>query len=126
MLRSKLVPYTALFSLLALSPAQAHHSFAMFDRAKTDTVAGTVKSLEFSNPHAWLRMMAADSSGRVVEWAFEMGGTGQLFRSGWSTDVVKPGDKVSVAIHPLRDGSYGGQLVSLTLPNGQLLHDGKF
>jgi hypothetical protein len=34
---------------------------------------------------------------------------------------VKTGDKVTVRIHPLKDGSYGGQFVSLTLPDGKFL-----
>jgi hypothetical protein len=37
--------------------------------------------------------------------------------------VIKPGDKITVAMHPLRDGSYGGQLVSVTLPSGKVLGD---
>ncbi len=101
--------------------AFAHHSFAMFDRNRTDTVVGTVEALEMVNPHAWLRVMVANPQGRPQEWSMEMGGPGQLERNGWTATSVQPGDKVSVVIHPLRDGSYGGQLVSVTLPNGKVL-----
>jgi hypothetical protein len=104
-----------------VTTAVAHHSFAMFDRSRTETIAGTVKQFELINPHGWLRVMVLDPSGVANEWSVELGGAGQLERFGWSTNTVHPGDKVTVQLHPLRDGSYGGQLVSVKLPNGQVL-----
>lgn len=108
-------------SLAVSGAAAAHHSFSMFDRDKTDTVVGTVKEFELINPHSWLRVMVADPQGKVSEWAMEMGGPGQLERNGFTRDAIHTGDKVTVKLHPLRDGSYGGQLVSVTLANGQTL-----
>jgi len=101
--------------------AVAHHSFAMFDRSRTETIAGTVKEFELINPHGWLRIMVADANGAQNEWSLELGGAGQLAQFGWTPNTVHPGDKVTVRLHPLRDGSYGGQLMSVTLPNGQVL-----
>jgi Family of unknown function (DUF6152) len=101
--------------------AGAHHSFAMFDRNQTQTIAGTVRECELINPHGWLRVMVSDASGAQNEWSLELGGAGQLDRSGWNQNTIHPGDRVVVKLHPLRDGSYGGQLVSVTLPNGQVL-----
>lgn len=108
--------------LLALaSPALAHHSYSMFDRAKTDTVTGTVKSFEMINPHGWLTVVSPDPRGRPREWAFETGGPGQMQRAGWTAGTLSPGDKVSVTIHPMRDGSLSGQLVAVVLPGGKTL-----
>jgi hypothetical protein len=101
--------------------ADAHHSFAMFDRSRTETLAATVKQFELINPHGWLRVMVADANGVQSEWPLELGGAGQLERFGWTQNAVRAGDKVMVQVHPLRDGSYGGQLVSVTLPNGKVL-----
>lgn len=101
--------------------ALAHHSFAMFDRSQTTTLSGTVKEFDLINPHGWLRVMVADAQGRQNEWSLELGGVGQQERSGWTQDVVHPGDQVMVRLHPLRDGSYGGQLISVTLPGGRVL-----
>jgi len=101
--------------------AVAHHSFAMFDRNQTLTINGTVKQFELINPHGWLRVLVPDASGAQNEWSVELGGAGQLARFGWTPNSVHPGDKVTVQLHPLRDGSYGGQLVSVTLPSGQVL-----
>ena len=109
-------------ALLCLaSAADAHHSFAMFDRSKTETIAGTVKDFELINPHGWLRVVVANADGVQSEWPVELGGAGQLERFGWTQNAVHPGDKVTVQLHPLRDGSYGGQMVSVTLPNGKVL-----
>ena len=106
------------------APALAHHSFAMFDSDKTLTMIGTVKEFEWTNPHSWLRVMIDDQSGKSLQWAIEMGSPAQQARVGWKPDSVKAGDKVSVTIHPLKDGSRGGQFMSAVLPNGQKLGNG--
>ena len=103
------------------APVSAHHSFAMFDRGRSESVDGTVKDFEMINPHGWLRLMVLDAHGRTNEWSMETGGPQQLQRAGLTKDQLKPGDKVSVAIHPLRDGSFGGQLASVTLADGRTL-----
>jgi hypothetical protein len=121
MKRFSLISRLTLFFLCCATTAGAHHSFAMFDRSRTETVAGTVKEFELINPHGWLRIMVADTNGVASEWPLELGGAGQLQRFGWTPDAVHPGDKVTVRLHPLRDGSYGGQLVSITLANGKVL-----
>lgn len=104
---------------LALSPAAfAHHSFAMFDNSKTVTIEGTIKELQLVNPHSWLQVMAKDDSGKVVEWSFEAGGPQQLYREGWRKSAIHAGDKITVMMHPLRDGRAGGSLVGAVLADG--------
>jgi hypothetical protein len=121
-LSSLFMPWT-LFASLWSSAAFAHHSYAMFEQSRTDTIGGTVQRLELVNPHAWLRVMVRDAEGHTQEWSIEMGGPNQMRRAGVTPDAVHAGDKVQVQIHPLRDGSYGGEFVSLTLPNGQVLRE---
>jgi hypothetical protein len=105
-------------------PASAHHSFAMFDADKTVSLTGTVKEFEWTNPHAWLRVTVADQSGKQLQWALEMGSPGQMAGRGWKPDSAKPGDKVTITLHPLKDGSRGGQLLTAVLPSGQQLNNG--
>jgi hypothetical protein len=103
--------------------AQAHHSFAMFDQEKMISISGTVKEFEWSNPHAWIHLTAVDATtGRPVDWAFEMGSVGQIAAQGWKSDSIKPGDKITVNGHPLRDGSRGGQYRSVTFPDGRTIN----
>ena len=108
-------------ALSAAAPAFAHHSFAMFDRAKVANMSGTVKEYEWTNPHVWVHLMVADAGGKAVEWSFEMQSVAQDTRAGWRADSVKPGDKISVEFHPLKDGTRGGQLMSAVLANGKRL-----
>ena len=106
---------------LLAGPALAHHSFAMFDPEKLITQPGIVKEFEWTNPHVWLHVVAPDGNGKPVEWSFEMQATAQASSGGWRPDSVKPGDKVIVEFHPLKDGSRGGELVAATLPGGKRL-----
>jgi hypothetical protein len=107
-----------LIGIAALTvPALAHHSFAMFDSAQTATLEGTVKEFQWTNPHAWV-MLTVAKDGQSQDWAIEMMGPGGLSRQGWHPDTIKPGMPVKVTVHPLRDGTNGGQFVDLTLPDG--------
>ena len=103
------------------APALAHHSFAMFDNEKTVSLQGTIKEFEWTNPHAWMDVMVTDAAGVSQEWAFEMASPLQLTSHGWKKDTVKPGDKVTITAHPLKDGTHGGSYVSITLPDGKVL-----
>ena len=103
------------------APALAHHSFAMFDREKAVNISGVVKEYEWTNPHAWVHVMVAGAGGKAVEWSFEMQSIAQDTRAGWRADSVKPGDKISVEFHPLKDGTRGGQLMAATLADGKRL-----
>lgn len=116
----RLISIATITMIAAAAPAFAHHSFAMFDGEKTITMTGTVKELEWTNPHSWLRVVVLDrASGRPVQWAFEMGPPARQLLRGWKQDSLKPGDNVTVHIHPLKDGSRGGQLVDAVLPDGR-------
>jgi len=98
-------------------PALAHHSFAMFDASKQTTVAGTVKEFQWSNPHAWITLMVANSDGQLDQWSIEMGGPGGLARQA-GFPRPSPRMNISVIMHPLRDGAHGGQFLAVTLPDG--------
>ena len=102
-------------------PAFAHHSFAMFDASTKSTVQGTVKVFEWTNPHAWVRMMVTNSEGQLDQWSIEMGGPSGLARQGWVPKTLTPGMNISVIMHPLRDGGHGGQFLAVTLPDGTQL-----
>jgi Family of unknown function (DUF6152) len=101
--------------------AYAHHSFSMFDMKTTKTIAGTVKQFEWTNPHTWLWIMVPNEKGELEQWGIEGMSPNFLGRRGWSKNTLKPGDKVSVDIHPLRNGEHGGTFLNVTLPDGKKL-----
>lgn len=112
--------FAVIAAVLFCVNGQAHHSFAMFDHEKMITVTGTLTEFEYTNPHCWLHVAAVDSmTGRTVEWAFEMGSVGQVAQQGWKADTVKPGDKISIEAHPMKDGSRGGQYQGAKLSDGR-------
>jgi hypothetical protein len=103
------------------APALAHHSFAMFDSTKNVTLDGTVKEFEWTNPHSWIRITVSDNAGTAREWAIEMNSPAQNAQRGWKSDTLRPGDKVTLVIHPLRDGARGGQFMSAKFADGKVL-----
>jgi hypothetical protein len=105
--------------VMATTPLRAHHSFTMFDAQKQTTLSGTVKEFQWNNPHCWIQLLVRDDSGQEVEWAVELASPRVVFQAGWKPQSVKPGDKVTIIIHPLKDGSAGGSLVSAEGPDGQ-------
>ena len=103
--------------------ASAHHSHANYDDAKVVQITGTVTQYEFVNPHSWIYLTVTAPDGEVQEWTLESGSTGQLMRRGWAKDSMKPGDKITAHVKPLKDGSYGGLLGVIVLADGTNLCD---
>jgi Family of unknown function (DUF6152) len=118
-MRRKLVAWAAGAAFMGSGGAAlAHHSFAMFDADQSTTLQGTVKEFQWTNPHAWIFVMVPNQDGQLERWAVEMGGPGQIARQGWTQKTLAPGMDVKLTIHPLRDGSNGGQFMGITLPDG--------
>ena len=119
MTRKSLAMLGAAAALYAV-PAFAHHSFAMFDAEKKITLEGTVKEFQWTNPHSWILMNVTNTQGAEEQWAIELGAPGGLARQGWLPKTLTPGMKVSAVIHPLKDGTHGGQFMAVKLPDGSM------
>lgn len=111
---------TFLIVMGGVSPS-AHHSFAPFDVTTQKTVSGAVKQVEWTNPHTWIWVDVPNDRGGVDAWGFEGMSPNYLARRGWSKDTLKPGDKITVAFRPLKDGSKGGMFVNATLASGKVM-----
>ena len=110
----------------AAGPAHAHHSLSMIERAKTVTVSGVVKEFAWGNPHVWIALETSTPDGMVESWSIEGGSPMVLARSGWRPSAVKPGDHISIGVHPRKDGKTAGYLADeepLTV-NGRVLVTG--
>jgi hypothetical protein len=107
----------AMILLAGSLPALAHHSSAMFDMDKVITLNGTVTEFQWTNPHCFIQL-AVPRGTAIEQWSVEMGAPIQLFERGWKRSSVKPGDRISVVIHPMRDGSKGGAIVSAATADG--------
>jgi hypothetical protein len=106
--------------LLMTAQAWSHHSGAMFDDRKSATLSGTVRLFQWTNPHCWIQLVVPGQQG-TSEWSIEMGSPALLFRGGWRPKTLQPGDKITLQIRPLRDGTNGGLFLSGTLADGKAI-----
>jgi hypothetical protein len=91
-------------------PALAHHSGAMFDDERVIELKGTVKALQWTNPHVWLQVVV-EANGTETEWSLEGGSPNSLSRQGWRSTTFKRGDELAVRLNPMRDGAPGGRFI---------------
>ena len=115
-----IVAAAALAMAVIAGPVIAHHSFGFYDMQKTTEIDGTVEKYEWSNPHCWLFLMVPGASGDTP-YGFEMQSVGEMLRKGWAKSSLKPGDKIKVKFHPMRDGTPNGLLLSATTADGALI-----
>jgi hypothetical protein len=113
-----------LSSVILASPLLAHHSFAMFDHTRTLTLKGSVTRFQWTNPHAYLEMDVPDAAGKVKHYSLELTSINMMQRSGWRSNMIKAGDKVTAIAAPLVNGDPGGLLLEVTLPDGKKLEPG--
>jgi hypothetical protein len=102
-------------------PAAAHHSFAVFDMQASKTVTGTVKRIDWTNPHIWIWMDVANDKGGMDVYGFEGMSPNYLNRRGWTRTTLKAGDKITVVYRPMRDGTNAGMFMSTKLADGTML-----
>lgn len=106
---------------LGATPVLAHHSFAMYQRDKTLTLSGTVKEYVWTSPHVMIQVLADTAKTGPVTWQIEGSSPTVLARGGWTSTLLRPGDRISLGVHPRKDGAAGGLLADeqQLLVNGQ-------
>ena len=98
-------------SLAAVGPANAHHSFAMFDQANEIDLDGVVSDYKFVAPHTYIFLDVTPKDGAATTWILEGASPSALDRGGWSKTSLKPGDQIKAKVAPLRSGAPGGAWV---------------
>jgi hypothetical protein len=106
--------------ILTVPPAVAHHAFvAQYDASKSTTLHGVVTKVEWTNPHARFYVDVKDNGGKVTNWNLELASPNALRRLGWTRDVIKVGDEVSVLVAPAKDGTKMANARTVTLSDGR-------
>ena len=104
---TRLSPFVSVFVVgvifFLVTPASAHHSDAGYDQQALVTFQGTVTRFLWRNPHITTYVKTEDQNGELVEWAVETGSTPIMSRSGWTRDMLNPGDVITVRAHPERN-----------------------
>jgi hypothetical protein len=83
-------------------PALAHHGFGLFQLDIDKEWSGTLTKMNLVNPHSYMELDVVDENGQTVHMRCEMRAATLLRRSGWSTDILKPGAHVEIEGHPHR------------------------
>ena len=115
----------AAFLFAGVTAAVAHHSVqAQFDLSKPITVTGQVTKVEWINPHSYLYIDAKDDKGKPKHWTIECANISILGRIGWTFNMIKPGDTITVIVAPLHSGQAGALLKQVTLADGSKMGNG--
>jgi hypothetical protein len=112
---------SAVITGIGTADLSAHHSAIGYDRNADVELTGTVREFQYTNPHSWLLVQVIDKTGQTVDWGFEAEGPSTLLRAGIKVSLLKPGEKVTVKGHPLKDGRPAALLVSVTKADGSVL-----
>jgi hypothetical protein len=120
------VVLVAFASLVGATPARAHHSVsAEFDTSKPVSFTGTVKKVEWTNPHIYTQVETKGPDGKIIVYRVEGGAPNSLYRSGWRKDTLKVGETVTVSgIRAKRDDSFNVGQATITTSDGKRMFAG--
>ena len=107
--------------VLTATPAVAHHGSAIFDLGRTLTMQATVVEWTWTNPHCYLKFDVTEGNGRNRHWIAETTSPSRMLAMGWMKSSLAPGDRVTIAVVPVKDGRPAGRVVRVTLPDGTVL-----
>jgi hypothetical protein len=113
--------FAAVTFLIAASAALAHHSNSAYQVDEIITLTGTVKEWQWSNPHTWLYLTVKNDDGTEQEWAVEGRAPGVLRRAGWDSEILKPGETVTVHASPSKNDLPLGIIARVTKADGTIL-----
>jgi hypothetical protein len=123
--RMYLVVAVAAVGLISSGSVRAHHSFAPYETTVQIKLAGTITAYKWANPHVYFEIDAPDAtSGALRHWLIECASTSILNRAGWKFNMLKPGDKVTIIVSPLRNGEPAALLKQLTTADGKKYGNG--
>ena len=105
--------------LFFAGPMFAHHGAAAYDTSQTTTLKGTVVEFNFINPHCQLFINVADDSGQIVKWNGEFTNPGVLHRRGWTKEMFKPGDPITLIGNRAKSGASVLRVLKLEMADGR-------
>lgn len=120
-----ILPALLALGVLAGGPAVAHHSFAPYESTLQIKLSGVVSEFKWVNPHVYIEIDATDEkTGEKRHWLIEGASTSILNRAGWKFNMIKPGDRITVIVSPLRNGEPAALLKQIMLADGRKFSNG--
>ena len=121
----RFVLFTIVVGLLVVSgPTFAHHGTANYDMTKVVTLKGTVTDFQFINPHTLILFDVKNEKGIVEHWQAEATSPNHLVRAGWTKNIVKSGDEITISGFRAKNGSTVMRFQKMVLANGQEITEG--
>lgn len=99
----------------------AHLGNAEFDLTQSVSLKATIADFIWSNPHSVIFFDVRSAGGKATRWSCETAQPALLHRAGWTKDSLKPGDQVTLVVHPAKNGKPVGYLERVILANGDEL-----
>ena len=120
----RLVVAVTAIGLVTSAAVRAHHSFAPYETTLQMKLAGVVTNFKWANPHVYMEIDVEAPGGPTRHWLIECASTSILNRIGWKFNMLKPGDKVTVIVSPLRNGEPAALLKQLQTADGKKFGNG--
>ena len=108
--------------ILSGSDAAAHHGAATFDTGKTLVLEGVVAEWVWANPHCFLKFDVKGPDGTTRTWTTETSNPPDMVNRGWNRRSFSPGDRVTVTVEPVKNGSPVGRVLEVKLADGRILN----
>lgn len=80
----------------------------MFDMTQNVTYRGVVKEYQWQNPHSHIVITVgtdATAPSKVETWDIEASSISLMVSRGWNRTTFKPGDPITVVVHPGKNDS---------------------
>jgi hypothetical protein len=109
----------ACFGVISVvTPMWAHHSFAAeYDSSQVLTLTGKITKVEWTNPHIYIHI-DVEQGGKVTPWALEGYPPNTLKRTGFTRNMLKEGDTVTITAYKAKDATNTGAGREITFPDG--------
>jgi hypothetical protein len=107
--------------LLIGHSVSAHHGLAAYDTSKTTTLKGKIEEFDFVNPHCQLYVDAPDDNGKMAKWVGELTNPGALHRRGWTKEMFKPGDEITIIGNRAKNGAAVIRVLKVVMTDGREL-----
>jgi hypothetical protein len=109
----------AVLLLLVAVPIFAHHGAASYDISKMTTLKGTITDIKWMNPHVVIDIEVNTSAGQSEKYIVESVSPLGLSRNGWTKDLLKTGDQITVTGNLSKNGTHILRLKKIVFPSGK-------
>ena len=102
-------------ALVVAAPLLAHHGGGTFDSSRAVNLTGKLTKIDFINPHSWIYFDVKGPDGKVKSYRCETRSAHTLRRSGWTKEMFKIGQQITIEGSPDRNDPQSCYLSTIVL-----------